>query len=199
MAATGKEVNGRQAAGRNRQSRTLADLVASPILRAARRLNALSRRIGIQPDLFRDLNVGPGTSYSLSNLDLVAPQLITIGRNCIIAPTAMILTHDASFLIHTGKYRARRVTIGDEVFIGYGAVVMPGVTIGDRAIVGVRSVVTRDVPAEAVVAGVPARVMSTVDELMAKQDPSELIEPPYPETNKPTRRQVLALQERIRS
>ena len=165
--------------------------------RAGRRVKALLRRAGLRPDLYKDLDIGQGTSFSLQNLDGIAPQLISIGRDCIIAPTAMILTHDASLLIHTGKYLVRPVTIGDEVFVGYGAVVMPGVTIGDRAIIGVRAVVTRNVPSGAIAAGVPARILSTIEELVAKQDASQLVEPPYPRTNRPSPAQVLALQRRI--
>lgn len=55
------------------------------------------------------------------------------------------------------RRRARRVTIGNDVWIGHGAVVMPGVSIGDGAVIGANAVVTRDVEPFAIVAGVPAR------------------------------------------
>jgi acetyltransferase-like isoleucine patch superfamily enzyme len=51
------------------------------------------------------------------------------------------------------------VRVGHNVWIGYGACILRGVTIGDNAIVGTSAVVTRDVPANAVVAGIPARVV----------------------------------------
>jgi len=51
------------------------------------------------------------------------------------------------------------VRVGHNVWIGYGACILRGVTVGDNAIVGTGAVVTRDVPANAVVAGVPARVI----------------------------------------
>lgn len=51
------------------------------------------------------------------------------------------------------------IVIGNDVWIGYGSYIMPGVTIGDGAIVGAKSVATEDVPAYAVVAGVPARII----------------------------------------
>jgi acetyltransferase-like isoleucine patch superfamily enzyme len=53
------------------------------------------------------------------------------------------------------------VRVGNNVWIGYGACILRGVTIGDNAIVGTSAVVTKDVPANAVVAGIPARVIRT--------------------------------------
>jgi acetyltransferase-like isoleucine patch superfamily enzyme len=120
-------------------------------------------------DLYQGLNIGPGTHWSIANLDGIAPQLITIGRDCMITPRAMILTHDASFFIHTKRYRFAPVKIGDRVFIGYGAIIMPGVTIGENSIVGAGAVVTRDVPGNTVVTGVPATVLCSTSELMARE------------------------------
>ena len=53
--------------------------------------------------------------------------------------------------------------IGDNVWIGGGAIVLPGVTIGNNAIIGAGSVVTRDIPADTVAAGNPARVLKTLE------------------------------------
>jgi phosphonate metabolism protein (transferase hexapeptide repeat family) len=55
------------------------------------------------------------------------------------------------------RRQAKHVAIGNDVWIGHGAVVMPGVSIGNGAIVGANAVVTRDVPAYTIVAGVPAK------------------------------------------
>jgi len=120
-------------------------------------------------DLYQQLNIGPGTHWSTANLDGIAPQLVTIGRDCMITPRVMILTHDASFFIHTRRYKFAPVNIGDRVFVGYGAIIMPGVTIGDDSIVGAGAVVTRDVPRNTVVGGVPAEVLCSTDELMARE------------------------------
>ena len=146
---------------------------------------------------FPGATIGAGSVCMPASLDGIAPDLITIGRGCVVAPAAMILTHDASLLVHTGKYLVRPVTIGDNVFIGYAAIVMPGVTIGDSAVVGAGAVVTSDVPAGAVVAGVPATVIGRVDELVERQAPRDLVEPPYPLTYDPSPAQVRALRLRI--
>ncbi|PYS52611.1 MAG: hypothetical protein DMF68_01140 [Acidobacteria bacterium] len=64
-------------------------------------------------DLYQGLDIGAGTHWSIANLDGVFPQLISIGKNCRITPRVMILTHDASFFNHTGRYRVAPVKIGD--------------------------------------------------------------------------------------
>jgi tetrahydrodipicolinate N-succinyltransferase len=87
----------------------------------------------------------------------------------MITPQAMILTHDASFFIHTRRYRFAPVNIGDRVFVGYGAIIMPGITIGDDSIIGAGAVVTRDVPRNTVVGGVPASVLGSTDEWMTRE------------------------------
>jgi acetyltransferase-like isoleucine patch superfamily enzyme len=124
---------------------------------------------GREVDLYQGLNIGPGTHWSIANLDGLVPQLISIGKNCMITPRVMILTHDASFFNHTGRYRVAPVKIGDRVYIGYGAIIMPGVTIGEDAIVGAGAVVTRDVPSNTVVAGVPAKIICSTSELMERE------------------------------
>ena len=67
------------------------------------------------------------------------------------------------------------ITLGNDVWIGYEAVILAGVTIGDGAIIGARAVVTRDVPPYAIVGGVPARLIrrrfdeATIESLLALQ------------------------------
>src|ERR1035437_8699920 len=96
--------------------------------------------------LLQGLAIGPNTYYTQRNLDGIAPQLITMGSDCVLAPTAMILTHDAASFIHTGKYRFAPVKIGDRCFLGYNSVIMPGVTIANDVVVGAGAIVTRSVP-----------------------------------------------------
>ena len=129
--------------------------------------------------IYAGLDIGSGTHIERANLDAMFPQLIHIGRGCVFAPASVVLSHDASYLMFSGKYRVAPVTIGDRVFVGYGAVIMPGVTIGDNVVVGALSVVTRDVPSNCVVVGAPAKVLCSIEEYLAKVKPEEMFEPDY--------------------
>ncbi len=91
-------------------------------------------------------------------------QRVRIGAECVIADRAMFIDFDHG-VVETerpirlqGIYK-RDVVVGSNVWIGYGACVLRGVSVGDNAVVGTNSVVTKDVPANAVVAGIPARVI----------------------------------------
>jgi acetyltransferase-like isoleucine patch superfamily enzyme len=95
-------------------------------------------------------------------------QHVSIGRECIIADRTMIIDFDHAFgdverPIRQQGIEKRDVRIGNNVWIGHGARILHGVTIGDNAVVGAAAVVTRDVAASAVVAGVPARLIRMRD------------------------------------
>lgn len=94
--------------------------------------------------------------------------LISIGQNVTLAPRVQLLAHDASTKMHLGYTRIGLVRIGNNVFIGAGSIVLPGVTIGDNVVVGAGSVVSRDVPANSVVAGNPARVVAPLDVFLGR-------------------------------
>lgn len=119
---------------------------------------------------------------------VVNPKFVTIGRDCGINHNVLILGHskveigngvilsagvmlidsglvlegysEVAFPSHFDSY----VVIKDGAWIGAGAIILPGVTVGTKSVVGAGSVVTRDVPAFAVVAGNPARVIGRTDE-----------------------------------
>ena len=121
------------------------------------------------PKFYRNIKHGKNISFQ-AGIDAVFPELIEIGDNFIAAPGAKILTHDASLLLFTDnlKIRAQKTTIGNSVFLGECSVVMPGVTINDNVIVGAGSIVTKDIPANSVVAGNPAKLICTVDAYIEK-------------------------------
>jgi acetyltransferase-like isoleucine patch superfamily enzyme len=91
-------------------------------------------------------------------------QHVSIGRECIVADRAMLIDFDHGVVEAERPIRAqgiykRDVRIGHNVWVGYGASFLRGVTVGDNSVVGTYAVVTRDVPANAVVGGVPARIL----------------------------------------
>jgi maltose O-acetyltransferase len=80
-----------------------------------------------------------------------------------------ILAHDARLVKYIDdKSRTVKVTIGNNVFIGVGSIILPNVTIGDNAIIGAGSVVTHDVLGKTVVAGNPARQVNTLEGFIKK-------------------------------
>jgi acetyltransferase-like isoleucine patch superfamily enzyme len=93
-----------------------------------------------------------------------AYQHVKIGRECVIADRVMFIDFDHGVVeverpIRLQGIYKRDVNVGNNVWIGYGACILRGVTVGDNAIIGTNSVVTKDVPANAVVAGLPARII----------------------------------------
>jgi len=90
----------------------------------------------------------------------VHPRMIHIEDNAIITSGVTILEHDNSYYYtNRGNVKLGEVFIGDRAFIGTGSVIMPGVRIGANAIVGSLSLVNKDVPANEIVVGNPARLL----------------------------------------
>lgn len=128
-------------------------------------LGAIGEGSSIRPPLYVDLGsnirIGARTAvnYHFTALDVAA---ITIGDDCMIGPNVQLLTptHPVEPQPRKDKLEAAKpITIGDNVWLGGGVVVCPGVTIGDNAVIGAGAVVTRDVPANVVAVGNPARVV----------------------------------------
>ena len=95
-------------------------------------------------------------------------QHVSIGRECILADRVMLIDFDHGTVeverpIRLQGIYKRDVRVGHNVWIGYGACILRGIQVGDNAIVGTSSVVTKDVPPDAVVGGVPARVLRMRD------------------------------------
>jgi acetyltransferase-like isoleucine patch superfamily enzyme len=98
------------------------------------------------------------------------PWLITLGDNVYIASGCQFITHDGGVLILREKYPDLEITqpinVGSNVYIGFNCTLLPGVNVGNNVIIGANSVVTRNVPENTVIAGVPARVIKTLDEYL---------------------------------
>ena len=118
----------------------------------------------IHVDYGRYLTVGSRTfiNYNFTALDVAA---ITIGDDVQIGPNVQLLTptHPVEPAPRRDKLEAAQpITIGDNVWIGGGAIVLPGVTVGENSVIGAGAVVTRDVPPNVVVVGNPARVVKSL-------------------------------------
>ncbi|MEO8220661.1 MAG: DapH/DapD/GlmU-related protein [Specibacter sp.] len=124
-------------------------------------IGPLGEDVELRPPLYVDygryIGIGPGAfiNYTFTVLD-VAP--VTIGADVIMGPNVQPLTptHPLESWLRRDKLEAARpITIGDNVWLGGGVIVLPGVTIGENTVVGARSVVTKDLPAHVVAAGEP--------------------------------------------
>ncbi len=139
---------------------------AQPVL--AELLGSVSEQTHVRPPLHVDygsnVTIGARTfvNYNLTALDAAA---ITIGEDCQVGPGVQLLTptHPLEPQPRRDKWEAARpVTIGDNAWLGGGAIVLPGVTIGDNSVIGAGAVVVKDVPADVVAIGNPAQPVRTL-------------------------------------
>lgn len=114
----------------------------------------------------RGLKIGKNCKLGSCAIDPSHCFHITIGDNVTFGSRVHILAHDASTHVFLGYTRVANVNIGSNVFIGAYSIVMPGVTIGDNVVIGAGSIITRDIPANSVAVGSPARVVKTLDEYL---------------------------------
>lgn len=131
-------------------------------------LGTLGDGAHLNPPLFVDygenIHIGAGTfvNFNLTALDVAA---IRIGEDCQIGPNVQLLTstHPIDPQPRRDKLEAAApITIEDNVWLGGGVIVCPGVTIGANSVIGAGSVVTKDIPAGVVAVGNPARVIREI-------------------------------------
>jgi maltose O-acetyltransferase len=149
-------------------ARALEFLAALEDRRLKKALHSCGRNVKLyHPVVFygaEALDIGDNTSIA-PYVHIWCGGRVIIGADCMIGSHVAIssLTHDYREPEMSRTIVAKPVVIGDGVWIGAHAVIMPGVTLGKGAVVGAGSIVTRDVPSNAIVHGVPARVASYRD------------------------------------
>ncbi|MCE5245548.1 MAG: acyltransferase [Candidatus Polarisedimenticolia bacterium] len=164
-----------------------------------RRLRALRRRMELaklyREDLAlwrvekaRDLGVKVGKGCRFFSLNFQSePYLIEIGDDVIISGEVILVTHDgAVFLLRkeipniNGHYG--RIKIGDNCFVGMGAIILPNVELGDNCIVAAGAVVFDSFPAGSVIMGNPARVVFNIDTYrkLKEHSPYTIVDERYP-------------------
>ena len=128
------------------------------------------------PDVIaRNLGVKVGKNYSVVGRVSYSsePYLITIGDDVRLSDNVNFVTHDGGMHV-IRQYKNipadafGEIVIGNNVFIGMNSVVLPNVKIGNNVIIGAGSIVTKDIPSNSVAAGIPARVIETIDEYYEK-------------------------------
>ncbi|MGW4838490.1 sugar O-acetyltransferase [Streptomyces globisporus] len=133
-------------------------------------LGEVGEGVEVRPPLRVDYGyrttIGPRTFINFGAV-LLDVARITIGADVQMGPNVQLLTptHPVDPEPRRAKWEAAEpITIGDNVWLGGGAIVCPGVTIGENTVVGAGAVVTKDLPANVVAVGNPARVIRTIGE-----------------------------------
>ena len=103
------------------------------------------------------------------------PFLVTIGNHVSITGGVLFVTHEGGvWILRENDPDAdifKPIVVGNNVFIGFNATIMPGVKIGNNVIVGAAALVSKDVPDNAIVGGVPARIIGNVEEFVGRISP----------------------------
>ncbi len=146
------------------------------------------KRAGLNPlnnsPFLREYGVRIGSDcriFTLNPLEMFGsePYLTRIGDHVTITSDVKFITHDGG----TWVFRQEDpdfdvfapIEVKDNVFIGISTIIMPGVTIGENSVIGSHSVVTTDIPPNSVAAGVPAKVIMSLEEYRAKKLPQRIV------------------------
>ena len=144
--------------GRNTSTRRALDRLKRRVRQRLRGEMDIDRLVAEGLELGRGTYIGRGVY-----IDPGHPWLISIGDESGLSPGVVVMVHDASMRRHMGFTRIARVVIGKRVFVGAGAIILPGSRIGDDSIVGAGAVVRGDVPPGSLVVGNPAKVVADVE------------------------------------
>ena len=154
-----KELNDSEEGEKEKRKRLLSELLPNSGV-----------NLWLQPPFFCDygtnLYIGDNVFFNF-NCVVLDVMRVQIGNRTMFGPSVQIYaaTHPLSAKERaTGLEYGRPVIIGEDVWVGGGVVICPGVTIGDRSVIGAGSVVTRDIPSDVFAAGNPCRVIRGIDE-----------------------------------
>ena len=139
-----------------------------------KRLKKIIDKLRGEPDIealiARGLTIGKNHNIMHGcNIDYSHCWHITIGNDVTLAPKVHILAHDASTKKYINYTKVANVKIGNNVFIGAGSIILPGVTIGNDVIIGAGSIVSKDIPDNSLAVGNPAKVVAATTDYMDKQ------------------------------
>lgn len=141
-------------------------MVGTPLQRVRQHL--AFRRDPVSAARNLGVKVGEGCRFLSASASTFGsePYLVSIGDHVELVDVRFV-THDGGVWVLRNEFPtidvAAPITIGDNVFIGHGTLVLPGVTIGSNVVVGARSVVTKSIPSDTVAVGVPCRTISSID------------------------------------
>lgn len=104
------------------------------------------------------------------------PYLVTVGNNVEISNGTRFVTHDGGVYVLRTLYpsdfgeldKIKPISVGNNVYFGFDCIILPGVKIGNNVVIGAHSLVSRDIPDDVVVGGVPAKVIESLDEYKIK-------------------------------
>ena len=149
------------------------------IYRALRRVSRLARMKRDPVAYARSLGVRVGQNVRIIGMDDRTfgsePYLVQLGDHVTVTGQVQFITHDGGVWVFREAEPDiecfQPITVGSNVFIGLRSLILPGVTIGNDVVIGAGSIVVRDIPDGSVAAGVPARVIGTVESYRRKIDP----------------------------
>jgi len=141
-------------------------------------LGSMGKEVMITPPFWCDYgyNISVGDYfYSNHNLVITDGAKVKFGDNVFIAPNCCFTTAEHAIDPELRKFGievAKPITVGNNVWIGAGSVILAGVTIGDDSVIGAGSVVTKSIPGGVVAVGVPCKVMREISELDKRRYPT---------------------------
>jgi len=145
----------------------------------------------------RGLKVGSECKIYNTYIDYGHCFLIEIGNNVTIS-NSTLLAHDASTKTFLGKTKIGKIKIEDNVFIGWGSIILPNVKIGSNVIIGAGSVVNKDIPSGSIVAGVPATIIGQTNDFIDKNKEWMSVSPVYDKPwKKKTKNEIMLMKEQI--